>query len=261
VSARLRENGPALAAGLLLAAGLKIGYSRLGPDELLWMTGPTQRLVTLLTGIRFTYEAGYGYVNLSEMLVIAKSCAGVNYLLAVFGMLAFTLVQTGHGGRAKLLRVGVAAGCAYAVAVLTNAVRIAIGIGLHEWHVGSAWLTPERVHRLAGILVYVAALIGAQRMALCVLRVGAAPSTLGMPILWYLLITVAVPVANGALRGKPAPFLEHATWVLATLLAVCAVMWSVRGASSSVGAQAHRRVRHGGGPGGDQGGGEGDGRE
>jgi exosortase K len=233
MSPRLRENGPALAACLLVAAAIKLGYSRLGPDELVFITDPTQRLVTLLTGIGFTYEPGYGYVNLSKMLVIAKSCAGVNYLLAVFGTLAFTLVPAGRG---KLLMVGAAAACAYVITVLTNAVRIAIGIALQEYHAGGAWLTPENVHRLAGILVYVAALLAAHRMARSVLRVGPEPSTLAMPLLWYVLITVALPAANGALQARPALFLEHTVWVLATLLAVCAVMWSVRGVAGSLSA-------------------------
>ncbi len=83
----VRENGPALAASVLLAAGVKLAYSRCGPDDLRWMTGPTQAIVGLLSGIDFTYETGYGYVNLAHRLVISKSCTGVNYLLAVFGLL------------------------------------------------------------------------------------------------------------------------------------------------------------------------------
>jgi exosortase K len=87
----LREDGPALAAAFLLAAGAKAAYSVAGPDELRFLTAPTQALVGALRGIDFTWEAGYGYVSLADRLVIAKSCTGVNFLLAVFGLLVFTV--------------------------------------------------------------------------------------------------------------------------------------------------------------------------
>ena len=95
----VRENAPALAVSLALALATKAAFSRLGPDELRWMTWPTQALVGLAAGLDFTYEAGYGYVDLAHRLVIAKSCTGVNYLLAVFGLLVATL--RARRGRAR----------------------------------------------------------------------------------------------------------------------------------------------------------------
>ena len=136
----MRENGLALAASVLLAAGVKLAYSRCGPDDLRWMTGPTQALVGLVSGIDFTYESGYGYVNFAHRLVISKSCTGVNYLLAVFGLLTFTLVPAVPGQRRKLLLVGALAACAYGVTVVVNSLRIALGVALHEGGFAWGWL-------------------------------------------------------------------------------------------------------------------------
>ena len=156
----MRENGPPWPRAVLLAAGVKLAYSRAGPDDLRWMTGPTQALVGLVSGIDFTYETGYGYVSLAHRLVIAKSCTGVNYLLAVFGLLTFTLVPAVSRQRTKLLLVGALAGCAYGVTVVVNSVRIALAVALHEGGFAWGWLSAGRVHRLAGIVVYFVSLVG-----------------------------------------------------------------------------------------------------
>jgi exosortase K len=222
VTLNLRENGPALAASVLLAAGVKLAYSRLGPDDLRWMTGPTQALVGLLSGIDFTYETGYGYVSFARRLVIAKSCTGVNYLLAVFGLLTFTVVPAVSGRRTKLFLVGGLAACAYGVTVVVNALRIALGVALHEGGFAWGWLSEGRVHRLAGIVIYFLSLVGVHAVGRYALRRsqdGVASPLLTTPLLWYGLVAVALPLLNGAYTARPHLFAEHCAWiVLVTLL-------------------------------------------
>ena len=224
VTIGMRENGPALAAGLLLAAGVKLAYSRVGPDDLRWMTGPTQALVGLVSGVDFTYETGYGYVNLAHRLVIAKSCAGVNYLLAVFGLLTFTIVPAVASRRLKLCLVGVLAGCAFGVTVVVNALRISLALALHERGVAWGWLSAGRVHRIAGIAVYFASLVGVHLLGRYALRCAqtenhAVRPLLLAPLFWYGLVALAVPLLNGAFATRPLLFAEHCGWVvLVTLL-------------------------------------------
>jgi exosortase K len=224
VKLSVRENGPAFAASVLLAAGAKLAYARLGPDDLRWMTAPTQALVGLVSGIDFTYEAGYGYVSLAHLLVISKSCTGVNYLLAVFGLLTFTLVPAVSSQRTKLLLVGALAGCAYGVTVVVNSVRIALGVALHEGGFAWGWLGAGRVHRVAGIVVYFVSLVGVHALGRrAVLRshggASAASPLVLAPLLSYGLVALALPLANGALAARPQLFAEHCAWiVLVTLL-------------------------------------------
>ena len=215
----LRENGPALAASVLLAAGAKIAYSRAGPDDLRFITGPTQALVGLASGIDFTYEAGYGYVSLAHRLVLSKSCTGVNFLLAVFGLLVSTLVPATPGGRRKLLLVGALAACAYGVTVLVNALRILIAVSLHDGGFAWGWLSAGRVHRLAGIVVYFLSLVGVHVLARHAAGqshggAGAASPLLMAPLLAYGLVALALPLLNGALAANPLLFAEHCAWIV-----------------------------------------------
>jgi exosortase K len=214
VSLAARGNGPAFAVSLALAAGAKAAYPRLGPDDLRFLTAPIQALVGLATGIDFAWESGYGYVSLADRLVIAKSCTGVNFLLAAFGLLAFTVIPAVAGARRKLLAVPALAVCAYGATVTVNAVRIALGVSLHDGGVAWGWLDAARVHRLAGILVYLAALVGVHAAARLSLRhaSGAGP-ILAAPLAAYGVIAIAVPLANGALAANPRLFAEHCAWI------------------------------------------------
>jgi exosortase K len=143
-----------LAAVALLALGLKHHYSVAGPDELAWILAPTAAAVELTTGVSFEREAGTGYLAREQMFLIAKSCAGVNFLIACLLASSFSFL----GSRATLAgRLRVLLACAagsYLCALLANTVRIAIALHLHGAFEPSGWLTRERVHRLEGIAVY-----------------------------------------------------------------------------------------------------------
>ena len=219
MSPAVRENAPAFAFSLALALAVKDAFSRLGPDELRWMTGPTQGLVALAAGLEFTYEAGYGYVDLAHRLVIAKSCTGVNYLLAVFGLLVATRVPDVAGRARKMAAVAGIAAAAYGVTIVVNAVRITVGLAVHDagWEAG--WLTPARVHRLAGIAVYLTSLLAVHAAAS---RLAGAAGGAGWlaPLAAYAAVTVAVPLANGALAARPWLFAEHCAWIALAVLGV-----------------------------------------
>jgi exosortase K len=229
----LRENGPALAASVVLAAGVKLAYSRGGPEDLRWMTRPTQALVGIVSGIDFTYETGYGYVSLAHRLVIAKSCTGVNYLLAVFGLLTVTLVPVVSGQRRKLLLVGALAGCAYGITVVVNSARIGLGVALHEGGFAWGWLDAGRVHRLAGIILYFLSLVGVHavgRQAVRYAQGGAHPVSpvVFAPLLSYGVVALAIPLANGAFVAGPRLFAEHSAWIVVVTLALSALLTRAR---------------------------------
>jgi exosortase K len=219
----------AFVLAILIAVGLKAHYSTASVDRLGWIIRPTAGLVELCTGLPFEPEAGAGYVNHERRVVVAKACAGVNFLIMVFCMLTFTLNGRAGGGRRPLLVVAAALAAAYAATVIVNGVRIMIALRHAGESVGNGWLTPEQIHRLEGIVVYFAALTGLYCLARIAVRVvdgGVSPVTFALedrrrsrlllfvPLGWYVAMALGVPLLNGAMQEDQALFAEHALWVL-----------------------------------------------
>jgi hypothetical protein len=171
----------------------------------------------------------------------------VNFLLAVFGLLTFTLVPATPGGRRKLLLVGALAASAYGVTVMVNALRIVLAVALHEGGLAWGWLSAERVHRLAGIVVYFVSLVGVHVVARHAAGqshggAGAASPLLMAPLLSYGLVAVALPLANGALAANPLLFAEHCAWIV-VVTAALSLPWVLRRAGGHTGRLVSKRVR------------------
>src|SRR6185295_16039739 len=73
---------------LVCAAGVKLYYSTASVNQLRWILAPTTFLVQLVTGYQFEFESYAGYIKSDRTFVIAASCAGVNFLITAFLMLA-----------------------------------------------------------------------------------------------------------------------------------------------------------------------------
>ena len=145
-------------AALLIGWALKQHYSAARADDLLWMLTPTAQLVGAMTGSAFALQPGEGYFSRERLFLIEKSCAGVNFMLAAFGMLVFTLfhrVRTVVSG-SSVLGVSLLAG--FAAAVVVNAVRIAMAMWLAAHPIGLS-ISSAALHRLEGILVYFGGLV------------------------------------------------------------------------------------------------------
>src|SRR5262249_52746048 len=115
-----------IAAAVLIAWGGKRHYATAAVEGLRWMLRPTTGFVSAVTGEHFTWQAGEGYVSRNRLFVIEKSCAGINFMIAAFGMLVIAMAHRARPGGAAF---GVVCGsllAGYVAAVMTNAVRIAI---------------------------------------------------------------------------------------------------------------------------------------
>jgi exosortase K len=158
----------AVAIAVLIALGLKQHYRVASADDLWWILRPTAELVGIVTSAAFTMEAGEGYFSREHLFLIEKSCAGINFLVAAFGMLVFVRrhdITSGVSGAQTLV---VALGTSYAATLIVNAVRISTAMWLAASPVRFAPLEPTTVHRLEGIAIYFAGLLvlyeGAQRL-------------------------------------------------------------------------------------------------
>ena len=77
-----------MVCAVLMAWGLKRHYAGARADDLMWILSPTARLVGVATGQSFTMQPGEGYFSRDRLFLIEKSCAGINFMIAAFGMLS-----------------------------------------------------------------------------------------------------------------------------------------------------------------------------
>jgi exosortase K len=147
----------ALAAAAVIAFGLKQHYAGARADDLAWILGPTATLVGAMTDATFRWQPQEGYFSRERLFLIEKSCAGINFMLAAFGMLVIaTLHRVGSGASAARV-VGVSLLASYAAAIMVNAVRIAIAMWLAAHPVTP--LSAADMHRVEGIVVYFGGLV------------------------------------------------------------------------------------------------------
>jgi len=235
---------------LLAAWGLKHHYSRAGVEELAWVLAPTAGLVELIGGIQFAYESHTGFISRECRIIIAPACAGVNFLIIAFCMAAFAGLHAIARHRAKLVWLCLGFLSAYLLTILANTIRILISIYSHQMDLQMGWLTAARVHRLEGIVIYFFFLslfymiinkityrfhdwAGAEQKTLephgSIEADNRKPARTGLiPLGWYILITLGVPLANGSLQRQAARFAEHSAMVLAAAAAVLLIMLLVR---------------------------------
>jgi exosortase K len=134
--------------------GMKRYYADARADDLWWILSPTARLAGVMTGTAFAMTPGEGYFSHERLFLIEKSCAGINFMIAAFGMVTFALFHR-VGSRVSGARVlGASLLASYSAAVLVNAARIAIAMWLAAHPVAASTFTAAQVHRLEGITVY-----------------------------------------------------------------------------------------------------------
>lgn len=148
-----------IASTVLIAWGLKRHYAAARADDLWWILSPVARLVGGMTRTSFALQPGEGYFSRDRLFLIEKSCAGINFMIAAFGMLMVALLHR-VGSRfsaARVLTVSLLA--SYAAAVLVNALRIAIAMSLGAHPAALSAFSAADVHRVEGILVYFGGLV------------------------------------------------------------------------------------------------------
>lgn len=148
-----------LTAAALIAWGLKRHYADASADDLSWILTPTARLVGVMTGATFTLQPREGQFSREHLFLIEKSCAGINFMIAAFGMLVFTLFHR-VGSVVSGARVLVASlAASYFTAMIVNAVRIAVAMWLAAHPAVLPAVNAATVHRLEGIMVYFGSLV------------------------------------------------------------------------------------------------------
>jgi exosortase K len=216
----------------LTAYGLKLHYADATTDALSWILTPSAHLVRLVTGVAFTAVPGEGYFSAERMFLIEKACAGVNFMIAAFALVAFALLHRAHTIRGGAAIVGISLAASYLAALVVNTVRIVIAMWLAAHPSGWSSLSAPDIHRLEGITVYFGGLWMLYALVQWTDRGGLA-FRYALPLGCYYLVTLAVPLANGVQAGRA--FFAHAVAVLfvpPTLILVVHTAWRLRNVAS-----------------------------
>ena len=148
-----------LAVAVLIAWGLKRHYADARADDLAWILGPDGALGGRDGRHHLRAEPGEGYFSRERLFVIEKSCAGVNFMIAAFGMLVLALLHRVGSPTSAARVLGASLVASYGAAVLVNAARIAWRCGSPRTRSRCPAFSAAEVHRLEGITVYFGGLV------------------------------------------------------------------------------------------------------
>lgn len=205
----------------LYALGLKLFYSTATADDLLWILTPTTALVELLSGRSFEFESYAGYMSSDHRFVIAVPCAGVNFMITAFLMLALRRLWRERFQPVSWVFLPIAVLLAYVATLLANTTRIWFALEMQAQSVWTMWMTNNQLHRLEGIVVYFVFLLllfvvtekfettKPRNFARAVL----------FPLVIYYATTIVIPLLNGSYRRGTA-FWEHSAFVFVLPLVV-----------------------------------------
>jgi len=244
------QNGVFYVVVLVIAFGLKYHYSKAGSDELTWILAPTAGLVEQFSGIRFENETPIGFVNHEYRVIIAPSCAGVNFLIIAFCMAGFYGIHRLGRWQHKMEWLAAGAFSAYLLTLVVNTLRIILAIFMYHADIYRGWITPQRMHRLEGIVIYFFFLCLFYMIIKMVMHTIARAASgkqkensaenypgsvyfqwicAGLiPMFWYVLITLGVPLINGAYRSNAVRFAEHGIVVICGCLIVVAALFLIQ---------------------------------
>ena len=148
-----------MAAAVLIAFAMKRYYAGARADDLEWILSPTAQLAGAMTQTTFTLQPQEGYFSRDRLFLIEKSCAGINFMVAAFGMLMLALLHRVGSGRSAARVLGVSLLASYSAVMLVNAVRIAIAMWLAAHPAALSTFSAADVHRFEGIAVYFGGLV------------------------------------------------------------------------------------------------------
>lgn len=208
-----------LLAGLL-ALLLKQYYSSAGSVQLRWILAPTAYMVSALTGIEFVFNPSSGYAAIYPDIVIAPGCAGLNFLLICFCMLAGMMLRNAKSFISGVGMMVISVSAALCLTFAVNVCRIILSIHSFASSAEGLLLSPGQLHRLEGICIYFLALTFTHSIAGAVIKgysTGGAGRFAGtsffVPLFWYLMVMLCVPVFRGSFKGNIQGFIEHVLFV------------------------------------------------
>jgi len=211
---------------LTVALGLKFHYSRAGSDDLEWILKPTAGLCQLITSVEFEPESGSGYISRERRIIIAPSCAGVNFMIAAFILAAVTGLKHHKKARLKIFQLAGSLFGAYLATIMVNALRIIIAVYTINVNFDLTWLNPERIHRFQGIVIYFFSLVVFYQLVHKINNMRFHNTQ--MPFLIYGAIVLGIPLIMRAWQNNFSRFVEHFFTVIGVSLLISVIFYFVQ---------------------------------
>lgn len=208
--------GAQLAMVTLCAFALKHYYSTATANELRWILAPTTFIVELLSGRSFQFESYTGYMSSDRTFVIAVPCAGVNFLITTFVMLALRRLWEARFESISWRFLPISMAVSYVTTVIANAVRICVALEIQRRAIEVNGLSANQLHRLEGIVVY----FGFLMLLFVVMERRSSRKMWLFPLGIYYAMTLGVPLVNGSFHR--IGFWEHFGFVVVMPLVLMA---------------------------------------
>jgi exosortase K len=240
-------------ASLVIAYAVKSHYSRATADELSWILAPTAWLTSVVLARDFVRLPDAGYLSEELSILITPACAGVNFLIVSFLVLALGFGSRFGAIRNKALFLALSLPVAFAMTVVINGARIALSVRFSHLTMRGLGLSFQETHRLLGVATYLGGLV-----ALVVATEAAfgyvwsrhrddgrrAPSsrvrrTLALSLATYVAVTLFVPLVRGAARSPE--YWDHAALVGGAVIALGGLAFALFAIVTSI--HTSRRVR------------------
>ena len=190
---------------LVIAWSLKYHYSNSSSDDLIWILAPTAYLVQITGDNTFERETNVGYVNNANGIIIAPSCSGVNFMIIVFCLSAYTGLKKTKTTPMQLMWVVFSIVNSYIYTLLVNTLRICLSIYSIKTEFLQTRFSGETVHLIEGVLVYFIFLLIYNYLLNRIINPYHAKNSGGLfiqirkfllPLSFYLSFTLLVPVLN-----------------------------------------------------------------
>jgi exosortase K len=216
--------------GMVLGAAfvLKYHYSVASASELQWILAPLPLMTQIFSAMSFTLNDAGEWVNAGYNVVIAKSCAGVNFMILSLLVCAGRFYPVSRRYNVFVSCLGFITLCllvAWSITVMVNTLRILIAIQLYIHEVNVFGLSPGQIHRLAGILIFLPALWLQLKVAsrLKVFTAGMVATGL------YLSFVIGVPLVTGNYKLNPDMFIEQTWFIVASTVVIFLVLLVIKG--------------------------------
>ena len=241
---------------LILAGMVKLHYGPADAIELAWLLKPTALLVGWLSGLEFVGQAGEGFYNTQQNLLIAPACSGINFMVIATAMGSLLGLFRLPTLRLQLGWLVLVAVLGYGLTLVVNSGRILAAMALYQADLAAMPLSQAQLHRIEGIVVYYLFLCFFSWLLSFILNkrnrprqdgIGQLASSTGSlhtllwPLICYLAFALGIPLLNQAWRQQPGLFIEHSLTVAVVSIALAFILgWVQRRRSNQRNEEPHR---------------------